>query len=180
MREQKKRGRPKNKDRQLNQDIIIYMAKTLMREQGVIPSIRGLARALDVDAMAIYHYFENKNSLLEAISISLMDSIYFPKQQLHWQGPLQKLAESYLNLLRHYSGLLDTLILMPDNGPMMIFADRFNKVMAPLELDADKQKQAFTLLLSFLHGQALLLKTETDEQKEHFDAVFKLYCSLLE
>ncbi|MCP4323602.1 MAG: helix-turn-helix transcriptional regulator, partial [Alteromonadales bacterium] len=60
MREQKKRGRPKNKDRQLNQDIIIYMAKTLMREQGVIPSIRGLARALDVDAMAIYHYFENK------------------------------------------------------------------------------------------------------------------------
>ena len=182
MQEQKKRGRPNNKERQLNQELIIYMAKTLMRDQGKVPSIRGLARALDVDAMAIYHYFENKNSLLEAISTSLMDSISSPPKQKDWQESLRLLSQSYLNLLKHYAGLLETLIAMPEGGPMVVFSERFKKIIAPLNLPADKQKQTFTLLLNFLHGQALLSRKESENivSEEEFKQVFKLYCTLFE
>ena len=54
---QTKRGRPLQK--QLSQEIIIDQAKQLMLEKGKPPSIRALAAALNVDAMAIYHYFKN-------------------------------------------------------------------------------------------------------------------------
>jgi len=182
MQELKKRGRPNNKERQLNQELIVYMAKTLMRDKGEIPSIRGLARALDVDAMAIYHYFDNKNRLLEAILISLMDSIYFPKKQQPWQESLLRLSESYLNLLRHYAGLLDTLIAMPSDGPMSVFSERFNKIVAPLNLPAEKQQQTLFLLLNFLHGQALLVTPEFEygANELEFIKVFKLYCTLID
>lgn len=182
MQEHKKRGRPNNKERQLNQELIIYMAKTLMRDQGKVPSIRGLARALDVDAMAIYHYFDNKNSLLEAILTSLMDSIYSPPKQNDWQQSLLKLSESYLNLLKNYAGLLETLISMPEGGPMVIFSERFNKVTAPLNLPADKQQYVLSLLINFLHGQALLSNKapDDDSNEQTFKHVFKLYCTLLD
>lgn len=179
MQKPKNRGRPTNKNRQLNQQLIIYMAKTLMREQGKVPSIRGLARSLDVDAMSIYHYFENKNSLLEAILTSLMDSIYFPKQKLQWQESLLLLAESYLNLLRNYRGLLEVLITMSNDGPRMIFAERFNKITAPLNLSVEKQELTLSLLLSFLHGQVLLSSKEANTNDQQRQQVLELYCTLL-
>jgi len=180
--ELKKRGRPYNKDRHLNEDLIIYMAKALMREQGEVPSIRGLARALDVDAMAIYHYFKSKNSMLNAILMSLMDGLYFPQKQLHWQQSLLLLSESYLNLLRNYVGLLDTLIAMPVNGPMTVFADHFNKIMAPLNLPPEKQKNAFLLLLNFLHGLALLpnVDEEKEDSKNSLSELLTLYYKVIE
>lgn len=182
MKEQKKRGRPFNKERQLNKEIIVYMAKTLMREQGKIPSIRGLARTLDVDAMAIYHYFENKNSLLQAILTSLMDNLYFPKKQQYWQDELRLLSESYLNLLKHYSGLLDTLILMPADGPKAVFIEAFNKLTAELNLTPEKRQSALLLLLNFLHGQVLLLRSEPDDETslQKFQQTFELYCTVFE
>ncbi|WP_022942065.1 TetR/AcrR family transcriptional regulator [Psychromonas hadalis] len=181
MKTAKKRGRPNNKDAQLNQELIIYMAKTLMREQGEMPSIRGLARALDVDAMAIYHYFENKNSLLEAILVSLMDSLYFPPKQQPWQDALLLLSESYLTLLNHYAGLLTTLISMPSDGPKTVFTERFNKIIDPLNLPPQKQKEALFLLINFLHGQALLVTVRADSEtvQRAFKSTFVLYCSLL-
>ena len=182
MKAQKKRGRPSNSERQLNQELIIYMAKTLMREQAQTPSIRGLARALDVDAMAIYHYFENKNSLLEAISTSLMDSIHLPPKQEDWQKSLYLLSESYLNLLKHYVGLLETLISMPTEGPLTVFSERFYKITAPLNLTADKQKHTLTLLFNFLHGQALLARQDSEKETEQQELkqIVKLYCLILE
>ncbi len=175
----KNRGRPTNKDRQLNQELIIYMGKALMREQGEVPSIRGLARALNVDAMSIYHYFENKNSLLEAILTSLMDSIYFPKQNLQWQESLFLLTESYLTLLRNYKGLLETLITMSDDGPIMVFAERFNKIITPLNLSTEKQTQSLSLLLSFLHGQALLPVKDIDASHLELKQLFQSYCIVI-
>ncbi|PKG39160.1 TetR/AcrR family transcriptional regulator [Psychromonas sp. Urea-02u-13] len=181
MKEQKKRGRPNQKERQINPELIVYIAKSLMREQGKVPSIRGLARALDIDAMAIYHYFDNKQRLLEAMLMSLMDSLYFPPKQQNWQDSLRLLSESYLNLLCHYAGLLEVLVAMPAQGPQMVFSERFNKIIAPLHLPAEKQKSMLLLLLNALHGQALCLKVtpEVDFNQQEFNETFTLYCTLI-
>jgi len=182
MQKLKKRGRPYNKERHLSEELIIYMAKTLMREQGAIPSIRGIARALDVDAMAIYHYFENKNCLLNAILTSLMDGLYFPQKQLHWQQSLLLLSESYLNLLNNYIGLLETLIAMPSNGPMTVFAEHFSKIITPLNLPPEQQNTALLLLLNFLHGQALSLHLDPLEKtvKSDLSEVLTLYYKVID
>lgn len=154
------------------------MAKTLMRERSDVPSIRAIARALNVDAMAIYHYFDNKNSLLNAILISLMDSLYFPQKQLAWKDSLFLLSKSYINLLRNYRGLLETLIAMPAGGPLGIFSDHFNKIISPLNLSPEKQKHTFQLLLNFLHGFALLPFEECAE--DDFLQLLRLYCKTIE
>ena len=74
----KKRGRPKGEATPLSAPAILEMAKLMMREEGKIPSIRKLATKLNIDAMAIYHYFDNKGALLEAITTSLIEDIYEP------------------------------------------------------------------------------------------------------
>ena len=176
----KKRGRPANNKRQLNSELIVYMAKIIMREQGKVPSIRSLARRLDVDAMAIYHYFDNKNSLLQAVLTSLRDNLYQPKKQQYWQDELCLLAESYLNLLKNYSGLLETLISMPVSGPKSVFIDTFYKLTSNLNLAPEKQQSALFLLLNFLHGQVLLFKAEPEISGVPFRKTFALYCTVLE
>ncbi len=62
----KKRGRPSVGSDKLTADSIIVTAREQMLQHGQKLSIRGLARELNVDPMAIYYYFENKNALLEA------------------------------------------------------------------------------------------------------------------
>ena len=51
----KKRGRPAGEKAQLGEERILSVAKSMMKKQGKIPSIRALASELDVDAMAIYY-----------------------------------------------------------------------------------------------------------------------------
>ena len=80
-----KRGRPKSGSSQLSAERILAIAKSMMRESGKVPSIRGLATELGVDAMAIYHYFKNKNDLLEAITVSLIEEVAQPELNQDWR-----------------------------------------------------------------------------------------------
>ncbi len=82
-----------------------------------------LASSLNVDAMAIYHYFSNKNSLLEAITTSLIEDIYEPKVSDSWKLELNELCSSYLTLLNNYPGLLETLLTMSSTSPAAVFIE---------------------------------------------------------
>lgn len=83
---EKKRGRPTAKQSQLSAESILESAKLLMKKDGKIPSVRLLATQLDVDPMAIYYYFKNKNALLEALTTSLVEDIYQPQANEDWQN----------------------------------------------------------------------------------------------
>jgi len=184
----KKRGRPKGSSSQLNGQAILDKAKTLMREDGKIPSIRKLALSLDVDAMAIYHYFSNKNALLEAITTSLVEDIYQPKKELSnksesWKSELNKLCASYLTLLNDYPGLLETLLTMSSVGPAEVFVERFNVVVEPLNLNADSAKNGLDLLADYLHGFALALNCSDSQSAldiTMLEGPLNMYCIALE
>ncbi|MCW8328936.1 TetR/AcrR family transcriptional regulator [Photobacterium sp. SDRW27] len=179
----KKRGRPKGATSHLNGQVIIDMAKCIMREEGKIPSIRQLASRLDVDAMAIYHYFKNKNTLLVAITTSLVEDIYQPKVNDDWQSELRQLCRSYLSLLNDFPGLLETLLSMDSAGPATVFIERFEQVMAPLNLDATASKNALDLLVDYLHGYALALNCNGEKSTLNIDMLdgpLNLYCSALD
>lgn len=160
----KKRGRPASQTRLLSKEVIVEQAKTLMLNDGKTPSIRHLANTLSVDPMAIYHYFKNKDALLEAITVSLMSEIYQPKVEVRWQEALTELSLSYLNLLKQYSGLLETLLSMQSSGPAEIFVHRFKLILTPLALDDKTIDNVLCLLVDYLHGFALAYRCNNTEQ----------------
>jgi len=198
---EKKRGRPKGKVTPLSAQAILEMAKLMMREEGKIPSIRKLATKLNIDAMAIYHYFDNKSALLEAITTSLIEDIYeptiFDKKSCdkvainNWQQELTLLSKSYLSLLDNYPGLLETLLGMDATSPAHVFIERFQGVIQGLNLSEETMKDALDLLVDYLHGYALALNCQSPESAststltpaltiEGISGPLKLYCLALE
>ncbi|WP_434763631.1 TetR/AcrR family transcriptional regulator [Vibrio fortis] len=157
-----KRGRPKVGDRQLSAEGILATAKVMMREGGKIPSIRALATQLGVDAMAIYHYFKNKSELLEAITVSLMQEIVEPDEQLDWKDNIYRLSTSYLTILNDHPGLLETLLTMKSLSPVEVFSQRFEASIASLNLSEEQRNTARDLLVDYLHGYALALNCNPD------------------
>lgn len=185
----KKRGRPSREGTALKPEKIIDTAKQLMVAQGKIPSIRQLAMALQVDAMAIYHYFKSKAVLLEAVTTSLISDIYQPavsvengaeiETETEWQAELHQLCLSYLNLLEQYPGLLETLLSMESEGPAEVFAQRFTIIVEPLELDPQAIESALALLVDYLHGFALAMNCNRDRDAlnpQMIEGPLGLYC----
>jgi AcrR family transcriptional regulator len=154
----KKRGRPSMENGKLSADVIVKSATELLQKCGKVPSIRQVAGSLSVDPMAIYHYFPNKAVLLEAVTVSLMDSIYKPNGQEVWQDELLCLCDSYLKLLQDHAGLLETMLSMSDVGPAQIFISRFQTIISPLKLPGSEMKNAIDLLVDYLHGFALAIR----------------------
>ncbi|PML87631.1 transcriptional regulator [Vibrio breoganii] len=180
---QKKRGRPKGSGNQLSSDAILRMAKSLMKAEGKIPSIRKLASNLNVDAMAIYYYFENKNKLLEAITSSLVNDIYEPVISDDWKSELYKLCTSYLSLHEDYPGLLETMLSMDVRGPAEVFYEKFEQVTKPLALDEATTMNGVSLLADYLHGYVLAMSCNSDREALDISMVkgpLQVYCMALE
>lgn len=156
--EEKLRGRPKNS--KLNKDLILLCAKGLLEKENKIPSIRKIASELNVDAMAIYYYFENKNILLESITISLMEDIYEPKSEVLYFNELKTLCKSYLNLLSKYPGLLEIMLSMTSEGPATVFIYRLKVILKPLNIENEKFHIFIDLLADYLHGFALAMSCD--------------------
>ncbi|MDO3665577.1 TetR/AcrR family transcriptional regulator [Acinetobacter higginsii] len=178
----KKRGRPTRGQGGLDKEVIISTAKVLMLDTGKIPSIRQLALLLQVDAMAMYHYFKNKEDLLGAVTISLISDIYRPSNSSCWQGELEQLCLSYLNLLKQYSGLLETLLGMTSTGPAIVFQNRYLKIISGLNLDDETKVQSLNLLVDYLHGFALAMKCNQSKQPLLIDDIkgpLALICKIL-
>lgn len=154
----------------------------MMEEDGKIPSIRKLAVALNVDAMAIYHYFKNKDALLEAITVSLINGLYTPQPNGGWQDELRSLCHSYLQLLRQYPDLLETLLSTKLEGPVNLFTQYFVQIVAPLKLDDAETHNALSLLVDYLHGFALAMKCNQQQQQLTIDmssGPIDFYCQAL-
>ncbi|NLS12353.1 TetR/AcrR family transcriptional regulator [Vibrio sp. SM6] len=159
---EKTRGRPQKARAQLSEARILAVAKALMKHDGKVPSLRELARQFDVDPMAIYHYFNNKNALLEALTVALVDEIYQPKLSEDWQQELRRLSLSYVTLLRDYNGLLQTMLSMSSNGPASVFTARYQTIIAPLGLPTAVARTGLHLLVDYLHGFALSVSCSHD------------------
>lgn len=152
-----KRGRPpKEKDR-LSVELIVSKAKCMMVGTGKVPSIRAISKELNVDPMALYYYFDNKDALLEEVASSLMSEIYVPSGKLHWKQELIELSKSYLAILQQYDGLLKTLLMMSSSSPADVFISRFALIVGPLKLSGDQERAFLDLLVDYLHGFSMAL-----------------------
>lgn len=157
-------GRPVQGRGVLSNATILESAKTLLVEFGKVPSIRLVARALEIDAMAIYHYFPSKAHLLQALTVALVEEIYEPKESKNWKRELEKLSASYLALLKKHGGLLETMLSMSVEGPSQVFERRLKLALSPLQLDEQTLNDALALLADYLHGYALAMHCCSKEE----------------
>ncbi|WP_298439406.1 TetR/AcrR family transcriptional regulator [uncultured Ferrimonas sp.] len=172
------RGRPKGQQAsKLSSEKIIICAAELLQQQGKVPSLRQVSRALEVDPMALYHYFDNKAALLQALCLQLFTQLYQPSGR-DFRLQIQRLCHSYLQLLSDYPGLLETVLSMADSGPAQVFCQRFEQALAPLNLSAAQQEAARDLLVDYLHGFALSMQCNRSGQPltvAHSSAAINLY-----
>jgi len=177
----KKRGRPAKNKGSLGKEQIISAAKLLMEQTESIPSIRALSTELNVDAMAIYYYFKNKNELLEEITTSLISDIYCPKKSNEWESELLKLSKSYLLSLERYNGLLEILLNMESKSPVEIFISRFKSITHPLKLSSDDENALLSLLVDYIHGFSLAKSCDKKQilKIDDIDKPFKLICKTI-
>lgn len=181
----KKRGRPSRGGNKLTREAIVTGAREWMLRENRKLSIRALASHLEVDPMAIYHYFANKTSLLEAITVSIMQGIYMPDRNEDWQIELKQLCRSYLTLLRDHPGLLETLLSMGEavEGPASVFRDRFEMTLSALDIEKSRKVAALELIVDYLHGFALAIHCAADKSALDISAMegpMELYLGMLQ
>lgn len=150
----KSRGRPRKNNARISSQRILEAARRLTKRDSKIPTLRGIAQHLEVDPMAIYHYFDSKQTLLEYMASSIVDEVYEPANTSDWEGELATLSISYVDALRAYPGLLQAMLANPVVGPVERFGARFQTAIAQLDVDASTQRDALYLLVDYLHGFA--------------------------
>ena len=146
----------------LHRDRILEAAHGLLEEEGWPRfSMRRLAAALQVDPMALYHYFPHREALLQA----LVARIFAPLAELgatpsgpaSWQADLEALAGTYLAIARRAPGLIQVLAAGAGEASWVAetFARAMAAILAPLHLSRARLRTATHLLVDALHGFAM-------------------------
>lgn len=148
----RRRGRPAKDRKKLEEGSIIQAAKDIILVESRVPSIRRLASELDVDPMAIYYYFSNKQALLEAVSASLIGELYLPVKGLSWKENLRALCRSYIALLLDYPDLVSIILSVPGEGAASAFMQRFEACVGELSLGSEDLITITSLLADYIHG----------------------------
>ena len=149
------RGRPRANEPKLSRDQILDAALGLIAEVGFGGlTMRALARRLGIDPMAVYHYFADKDALLDAAADRSFASLR-PRMPAapDWKSRLRALARAYLRTLYRSRELL---LLVTETGRVSTpFDGHFFAAIAPLELSARDQRACRDALVDLLHGIAL-------------------------
>jgi AcrR family transcriptional regulator len=89
-----------------------------------------LARSLHIGVTSIYWYFENKNALIEAITVEAagrLDSMITPARNLGWQDHIHELYVRLRNALRENDLLCDLLFMrghrLNENALLQLWPD---------------------------------------------------------
>ncbi|MBM9590571.1 TetR/AcrR family transcriptional regulator [Leptospira sp. 201903075] len=121
-------------------------------------SMRKLATKLDLDPMAIYHYFENKEALTKAMVEQIFDR--FQKEILitnkNPKTSLKKILIEYWNLFIEYPGMSLYLIKNShtDFPSVLSLNQTLLNLLSNLQPGKDIEKMLH-IIIDFIHGNAL-------------------------
>lgn len=153
----RRRGRPRRLV--LTRERILDSTLELLEREGLdAVTIRGVARRLGVDPMALYHYFPDKHALLRAAAAHAYAGLD-PAAGTRggWRERLTALALAYLDLLAKRGELLRYVTARAEAAaePTRQFAARFFAATAALALPPARQRIAHDAFVDFVHGFSL-------------------------
>lgn len=95
----------------LSQEKITEAAKTLTREHGLENwSIRDLALRLQVSPSVIYHYFNNRDAIVNTIIANLVGGVPLPDEGLEWKAWFMALAQNLRPVLLEHPGVTERMM----------------------------------------------------------------------
>lgn len=154
----KPRGRPRHDENQLSRERILAAASQQMAAGAGDVSMRAIASALQVNAMALYHYFGSKQALRNA----MVEQAFAPLLALRPRlarlptadQRLRLLAETYLRCAATALPLTRHLVLRGGGPLAAAFGVLFDEALGnPLHASATNTVR--DVLVDYLHGVAL-------------------------
>ncbi|TGL33399.1 TetR/AcrR family transcriptional regulator [Leptospira perdikensis] len=120
-------------------------------------SMRKLATKLDLDPMAVYHYFENKEALTKAMVEQIFNRFQkkISKTNKNPKINLKKILTEYWNLFIEYPGM--SLYLIKNSHEDFPSVITFNQTLRDLIRDLHPGKEIEKVLyitIDFIHGNA--------------------------
>lgn len=113
----------KAKRARLTRERIVEAAVTHADLHGLASvTIRSLATDLGVHPMSLYHYFEGKDAILEAMIDVLLDEAPLP-EVTSWQAWIEEVFATMRSLARSHPGAFEVVQISPASGRN---ADRFS------------------------------------------------------
>ena len=131
---------------------------TINRDGLEVLSMRNLAKALNVDPMAIYHHIPNKAALLSGIYEAVIAELFAePSLETSWQAQLQYLLRRFRNLATRNPNIFPGLIASTQTSPGMARAiDTILGILLEAGLSAKTTVQTADAVFAFITGFVLL------------------------
>lgn len=119
-------------------------------------TMRSLARELGVGPMALYHYFANKDEILDGIVDLVFDEIELPSPDGHWRTEVTRRATSARSVLRRHPWAITLMESRSTPGPATL---RHHEAMLGTLREAGfslaMTGHAYALLDAFVYGFAI-------------------------
>jgi AcrR family transcriptional regulator len=96
-------------------------------------TMRGLAAAVGVTPMALYHHFSSKSDLLRAIAAHVLEGAEFDGGEKEWRARIESCFRAFRSICLRHPGLA-RLLETADVAPAAVFA--------PMEVTVNALKQA--------------------------------------
>lgn len=177
---------PTSRRQTLSRDLILRAAIDLMDREGVQHlTMRQLGQALGVEAMALYHYVNGREDLLEGVVDLLVNEIRIEPGAPTpapdgWQGLLQWVAHSVRDLAVQHPNIFPLIATRHPAAPWLRpplrslrVVDEFLQALVARGFTRAQAARTYRLFTSFLLGHLLLeaatLGAETSPVEEPLD-----------
>src|SRR5581483_4664872 len=171
---------PRPKVPLLSRSKIVEAAVELIDSEGVDQlNIRKLARRLDVQGPSIYYYFADRDEVLAAVGLTVLQEIRIPKRRSQrWTDWLLQDALAYYRAVEAHPNIAPILL---DRRTRPGAAERFNAALEQMQ-DAGISPADGLALIDAVEGLALswLAFSRAPDQAEDFGNLDKLTYPLLD
>lgn len=155
----RQRGRPRLDAAPLSRAHILAAATHLLAAGATDVSMRAVAGKLGVDAMALYHYFRDKQALKAALVEQAFMPLLAVRPQMNElpdaEGRLHLLATTYLRCASTALPLTRHLAVRGGEPLAAAFAALFDEAMGSVSCPSEETDAFRNLLVDYLHGVAL-------------------------
>jgi len=119
-------------------------------------SLRRLAETVGISPMALYHYFPNKEALLDAVLGLALEGLRLPREDGgSWVQRTRRLTLAFRRLLRRHPHIVPLLMSRPALGPAALrWYDAALRVLGSSGLDDDAVVRGYGALYAYTLGFA--------------------------
>jgi AcrR family transcriptional regulator len=140
----------------LSQDRIVAAALLLVNEKGLDAlSMRGLAAALGVEPMSLYHWIKSRDHLLDALLDEFLKEISAPECG-SWSERLEDVSHQFRAACHRYPGLVPNMVVHRFNTKVALgVLEGLLEILTHVHRDDAVRAVAFRLYIHWLIGFCL-------------------------